>query len=89
MVSRSSLRLDCFAHPPSATAKNCGKLGNVCTFSPSTATGACVASVCTIQSCGTTSYTLQKGVCVKTTASQRARLAKKDSGIDKRTLCPT
>lgn len=70
-----------------SSVNNCGGKNNACSFLPSGATGACIKSVCTLQTCPT-SYVLKSGVCVKSTASQAARLAKKDKVIESRSLCP-
>ncbi|GAA5879869.1 hypothetical protein JCM8547_006221 [Rhodosporidiobolus lusitaniae] len=66
---------------------NCGAKGKVCQFLPSGASGVCKNSVCQLTSCPT-AYVLKDGVCVKSTASQRARLAKKDTKITAKSLCP-
>ncbi|GAA5892852.1 hypothetical protein JCM5296_006023 [Sporobolomyces johnsonii] len=64
---------------------NCGFLGNACSFYPSGATGTCWAGLCIVTACPS-QYTLFAGFCLKTGASQRARVKK--SKIAQRTLCP-
>ncbi|GAA6033404.1 hypothetical protein JCM8097_006734 [Rhodosporidiobolus ruineniae] len=66
---------------------NCGAVGVPCQFSPNGATGICQNSKCVLTGCPS-GYALKSGVCVKSTASQRARLAKKDKVLEPKRLCP-
>ncbi|GAA5822784.1 hypothetical protein JCM10212_001513 [Sporobolomyces blumeae] len=66
---------------------NCGQLGKVCQFLPSGATGVCQNRQCVTTGCPS-GYALQSGVCVKSTASQRAR-AKKSKITAPKSLCPS
>ncbi|GAA5826226.1 hypothetical protein JCM3770_006113 [Rhodotorula araucariae] len=70
---------------------NCGAVGKACQFWPSGATGICRNSQCQTTGCPS-GYSLIRGVCVKQTASQRARVHqnhKKDAiQHAKKTLCP-
>ncbi|GAA5901628.1 uncharacterized protein JCM6883_000344 [Sporobolomyces salmoneus] len=66
---------------------NCGALGNVCQFLPSGASGVCSSGKCQLTGCPS-GYALTSGVCVKSTASQRAR-AKKSKIVTPKSLCPS
>ncbi|GAA5979786.1 hypothetical protein JCM11641_002693 [Rhodosporidiobolus odoratus] len=66
---------------------NCGAVGRACQFSPAGASGICQSSTCVTTSCPA-GYSLKSGVCVKITASQQARLSKKDKILEPKALCP-
>ncbi|GAA5976144.1 hypothetical protein JCM10908_005397 [Rhodotorula pacifica] len=75
----------CVAANYQTDPKNCGSAGNVCTFAPSGATGACQAGKCVTLTCPL-GYLLSNGKCVLG-ASGRAR-AKRDTVSKPKTLCP-
>ncbi|GAA5896221.1 hypothetical protein JCM6882_008522 [Rhodosporidiobolus microsporus] len=77
----------CTKTDTTSDVNNCGAVGNACQFSPNGATGICKNSKCVLTGCPT-NYVLKDGVCVKSTASQRARLAKKDKVLTEKSLCP-
>lgn len=85
--------------PPLGTAltgsvRNCGALGNLCTFAPLGASGACINSICTVTSCPT-GYTLILSTSSTTTNTCRATLVAsgavhlKKRSTPKKTLCPS
>ncbi|GJN88221.1 hypothetical protein Rhopal_001186-T1 [Rhodotorula paludigena] len=71
---------------------NCGYIGNACQFYPSGAKGICENSKCKTTECPS-DYTLTDGVCVKQTASQRAKVYKRNIEVaatqaQRKSLCP-
>ncbi|GAA5836418.1 hypothetical protein JCM11251_007075 [Rhodosporidiobolus azoricus] len=77
----------CTKADTTSDVNNCGAIGNQCQFLPAGASGICKNSKCELTGCPT-NYVLKNGVCVKSTASQRARLAKKDKVLSEKSLCP-
>ncbi|BGP18845.1 hypothetical protein JCM10213v2_006925 [Rhodosporidiobolus nylandii] len=77
----------CTQTDTTSDVNNCGAVGNACQFSPSGASGVCKNSQCLLTSCPA-GYALTAGVCVKQTASQAARIAKRDKVIKPKSLCP-
>jgi hypothetical protein len=75
----------CVAANYQTDVNNCGSKGNVCSFSPAGASGACVAGQCVVQSCPR-GYNLVNGKCILG-ASGRAR-AKRHTVPRPKTLCP-
>ncbi|GAA5863768.1 hypothetical protein JCM3774_001152 [Rhodotorula dairenensis] len=75
----------CIATNYQSDPKNCGAPGNVCTFTPALATGACIAGKCVVQTCPF-GYQLVNGKCNRY-ASMRAR-AKRHTVTEQKTLCP-
>ncbi|GAA5945257.1 uncharacterized protein JCM15063_003009 [Sporobolomyces koalae] len=71
----------------SSDPNNCGALGKCCQFLPAGATGVCSSGKCQLTGCPS-GYALNSGVCVKSTASQRAR-AKKSKITTPKSLCPS
>ncbi|GAA5853434.1 hypothetical protein JCM5353_006967 [Sporobolomyces roseus] len=66
---------------------NCGQLGKVCQFLPLGASGVCTKGQCQLTGCPS-GFALTSGVCVKSTASQKAR-AKKSKIVTPKSLCPS
>ncbi|BGP37596.1 hypothetical protein JCM10449v2_001513 [Rhodotorula kratochvilovae] len=77
----------CLDIDTTSDVNNCGSIGRVCQFSPNGATGICKNSQCKTTGCPS-GYSLTSGVCIQQTASQRARLAKKDTIKHPKSLCP-